>query len=529
MARELLDLGVAELSRRVAAGEVSAEEITRQCLDAIEDGAALGAFLNVMNEPALAQARAVDARRRRGERLGPLAGVPVAIKDVLCTQGFPTTAGSRILTRAESGRVAADPTRGWRPPYDATVVERLVRADAILVGKTNLDEFAMGSSNENGAFGPARNPWDPRRIPGGSSGGSAVAVAAGLAPGALGTDTGGSIRQPAGLCGVVGVKPTYGRVSRYGLVAFASSLDQVGPIARDVRGAACLLAAIAGHDPRDATSAEVAVPDLAAACSRDVRGLRLGVPEEYFGPGLDPDVAASVREAIAALEREGCEVRPVELPHTRYGVATYYIIATAEASSNLARFDGVRFGLRLEPPGGGIDALYGATRDAGFGAEVKRRILLGTYVLSAGYYDAYYRKAQQVRTLIRQDFAAAFAEVDVIATPVAPTPAFLLGERVDDPLAMYLGDVFTLPASLAGIAGLSVPARPTPARGDRPELPVGLQLLAPPFAEERLLTVAAAWERLSPARDRRPPAAERPAAGARAVPGAPAPATPAAR
>jgi len=504
MARDLIDLSIPELAAQIATGAASAEEATRQSLDAIDSGASLGAFLNVTADEALAQARAVDAKRRRGAPLGALAGVPLALKDVLCTRGLPTTAGSRILTRAESGRVTTDPTRGWRPPYDATVVERLARADAVLVGKTNLDEFAMGSSNENGAFGPARNPWDPRRIPGGSSGGSAVAVAAGMTPGALGSDTGGSVRQPAGLCGVVGVKPTYGRVSRHGLIAFASSLDQIGPIARDVRGAARLLAAIAGHDPRDATSAAIPVPDLEAACSRGVRGLRLGVPEEYFGPGLDPDVAASVREAITALEREGCEVRPVELSHTRYGVATYYIIATAEASSNLARFDGVRFGLRLEPPGGGLDGLYGATRDAGFGAEVKRRILLGTYVLSAGYYDAYYRKAQQVRTLIQQDFTAAFAAVDVIATPVSPTPAFLLGERVADPLAMYLGDVFTLPASLAGIAGLSVPARPTPARGDRPALPTGLQLLAPPFAEERLLAVAAAWERISPARGLRP-------------------------
>ncbi|MBN2197137.1 MAG: Asp-tRNA(Asn)/Glu-tRNA(Gln) amidotransferase subunit GatA [Polyangiaceae bacterium] len=503
--RDLIDLGVAELAGRIAGGEASAEEAALQALDAIEQGKHLGAFLTVMADSALAQARAIDAKRRHGARLGPLAGVPIAVKDLLCTRGFPTTAGSKILTRADAGRAAADPTRGWRPPYDATVIERLVAADAVLVGKTNLDEFGMGSSNENSAFGVARNPWDPTRTPGGSSGGSAVAVAAGMTPAAIGTDTGGSVRQPAGLCGVVGIKPTYGRVSRNGLIAFASSLDQIGPLARNVSSAARVLGAIAGHDPRDATSATIAVPDYEAACTRDVRGLRLGVPEEYFGPGLDPDVAESVREAIATLQREGCVVRPVELPHTRFGVATYYIIATAEASSNLARFDGVRFGLRLEPPGGGLDGLYGATRDAGFGPEVKRRVLLGTYVLSAGYYDAYYRKAQQVRTLIRRDFDAAFAEVDLIATPIAPTPAFRLGERVADPLSMYLGDVFTLPASLAGIAGLSVPTRPTRAREDRPALPTGLQLLGPPFSEDRLLAVAATWERVSPTHPLRPP------------------------
>ncbi len=489
---ELADLGIAEAAHAVASGEISAEELARASLDAIDAGAELGAFLHVSRDAALEAARGVDARRRRGERLGPLAGVPIAVKDALCTRDAPTTAGSRILARGDG--------RGWRPPYDATVVERLRAADALLVGKTNMDEFAMGSSNENSAFGPARNPWDPSRIPGGSSGGSAVAVAAGMVPGALGSDTGGSIRQPAALCGVVGVKPGYGRVSRYGLVAFASSLDQVGPIARDVRSAARLLGAIAGADPHDSTSAARQVDDYEAACGRDVRGLRIGVPEEYFGEGLDPDVEASVRDAIAALEREGCEVKPVAMPHTRYGVATYYIVATAEASSNLARFDGVRFGLRVEEPGGDLAAMYGATRDAGFGAEVKRRILLGTYVLSAGYYDAYYKKAQRVRTLIKQDFDRAFAEVDVLAAPTSPVPAFKLGERMEDPLAMYLADVYTLPASLAGIAGLSVPCRPVPAKGDRPELPTGLQLLAPAFAEERLFTLASAWEALSPPR-----------------------------
>jgi aspartyl-tRNA(Asn)/glutamyl-tRNA(Gln) amidotransferase subunit A len=355
----------------------------------------------------------------------------------------------------------------------------------------------MGSSGENSAFGPAKNPADPTRAPGGSSSGSAVAVAGGMALAALGSDTGGSIRQPAALSGVVGVKPSYGRVSRFGLVAFASSLDQVGPFARDVEGAARVLSVIAGDDPRDSTAAPIAVGDYAGACRREVRGLTVGLPEEYFAEGLDPEIEEAVRGAVARLEKDGARVKPVKLPHTRYGVATYYIVATAEASSNLARFDGVRFGLRIEPEHGDLAAMYGATRNAGFGAEVKRRILLGTYVLSAGYYDAYYRKAQRARTLIRRDFEAAFAEVDVIAAPTSPTPAFRLGEKVDDPLAMYLADVFTLPASLAGIAGLSVPCGTTRATDARPALPIGLQLLCPAFGEERLFTVAAAVERLS--------------------------------
>lgn len=493
---DLLDRPIAELAARVQQGDVSAEELVRGSLQRIDSLGSLRAFLNVFPEASLEAARRLDARRARGERLGPLAGVPIAVKDALCTRGLPTTAGSRILTRAEAGRVARDPSRGWLPPYDSTVVEKLVAADAVIVGKTNLDEFAMGSSTENSAFGATRNPWDETRIPGGSSGGSAVAVAAGMTPVAIGSDTGGSIRQPAGHCGIVGIKPTYGRVSRYGLVAFASSLDQIGPFARDVRSAARLLSVISGPDPHDSTSAAEPVPDFEAACQREVRGLRLGVPEEYFGEGLDPEVESSIRGAIGALEREGCEVRPVKLPHTRYGVATYYILATAEASSNLARFDGVRFGLRVEPPGADLREMYGATRDAGFGPEVKRRILLGTYVLSAGYYDAYYRRAQKVRTLIRQDFDRVFSEVDVLVTPTSPTPAFLIGERLEDPLAMYLADVYTLPASLAGIAGVSVPSAPVPPNGLRPALPTGLQLLGPVFAEERLLTVAAAWERL---------------------------------
>lgn len=499
-----LTLPIPEIAKRVARGELSAEKLAEECLRAAHEQESLNAFVHLSDESVLTQARAIDARRARGETMGPLAGVPIAIKDVLCTKDAPTTCASKILVRSEGSKAESISARGWHPPYDATVIERLRQADALLVGKTNMDEFAMGSSTENSAFGPARNPWDPTRIPGGSSGGSAVAVAASITPGSLGTDTGGSIRQPAALCGVVGLKPSYGRVSRYGLVAFASSLDQIGPFAQDVRSAARLLSVIAGHDPRDSTSAAVPVGDYEAACERDVRGLRIGVPDDYFGEGLDPDVAASVRSAIAALEREGCEVRPVKMPHTRYGVATYYIIATAEASSNLARFDGVRFGLRVEPPRGGLPAMYGKTRDAGFGAEVKRRILLGTYVLSAGYYDAYYLKAQRVRTLIKQDFDRAFEQVDVLAAPTSPTPAFQLGERVEDPLAMYLADIYTLPASLAGIAGLSVPVAPVPATSSRPALPVGLQLLGPAFAEERLFALGARCEALFASKNRRP-------------------------
>ncbi len=486
MSPKLASIG--EIAEQVATGARSAEEIARESLGAIERGAHLNAFLHVDAEAVLAEARRIDAARANGAELGKLAGVPIAIKDAICTRDAPTTAGSRILERASGTR--------WLPPYDATVITRLRAAGALLVGKTNMDEFAMGSSNENSAFGPVKNPVDERRIPGGSSGGSAVAVAADMAAGALASDTGGSIRQPAALTGVVGIKPTYGRVSRFGLIAFASSLDQIGPMARDVRGAARLLEVIAGRDRRDSTSSSEPVGSYEAACDRDPKGLVVGVPEEYFGAGLDPEVEASVRAALAALEGAGVTLRPISLPHTRHGVATYYVIATAEASANLARFDGVRFGLRVEPPGADLAALYEKTRDAGFGAEVKRRILLGTYVLSAGYYDAYYKKATEVRWLIGRDFERAFSEVDAIATPTSPTPAFLLGERVEDPLSMYLADVCTLPASLAGVAALSVPVAPTPASEARPALPVGLQLIGPKFGEERLLALAAAWERL---------------------------------
>ncbi|MFO0589567.1 MAG: Asp-tRNA(Asn)/Glu-tRNA(Gln) amidotransferase subunit GatA [Polyangiaceae bacterium] len=516
---ELLDRPVTDLARLVKSGEASAFEITTAALARVDRGRDLGAFLTVQGERSLAAARAIDERRARGEALGPLAGVPIGVKDPICTKDVPTTAGSKILTRARAANEperaagstfgtpdrpenAADPARGFRPPYDATVVTKLLAADAILLGKCNMDEFAMGSSNENSAFFPAKNPWDPRRTPGGSSGGSAAAVAARLVPAALGSDTGGSIRQPAALTGTVGVKPTYGRVSRYGLIAFASSLDQIGPLATDVRGAARVLSVIAGHDPRDATSLRAEVPDFEAACEKSPRALRVGVPAEYFSKGIEPAVEASVRAAIESLASLGCEIRPVHLATTKYAVATYYIVATAECSSNLARFDGVRFGLRA-PSKDDLASLYAGTRGAGFGAEVKRRILLGTYVLSAGYYDAYYLRAQKVRTLFRRDFEAAFRDVDVIAAPASPTVAFPLGERVDDPLAMYLADVYTLPASLAGIPALSVPCAPAPATSDRPELPIGLQLMAPPLAEERLFTLAAAFEATCP--PRRPP------------------------
>jgi aspartyl-tRNA(Asn)/glutamyl-tRNA(Gln) amidotransferase subunit A len=448
----------------------------------------LGTYLTVAAEAARAQAAAIDERRRRGEPLRLLEGIPLAIKDVLCTRGLRTTCGSRILER-------------FVPPYDATAVVRLLGAGAIVLGKTNMDEFAMGSSTENSGFRPTRNPWALDRVPGGSSGGSAAAVAADLAAGALGTDTGGSVRQPAALCGVVGLRPTYGRVSRYGLVAFASSLDQVGPLAKDVHDAALLLEAIAGPDPLDATSAETPVPDYRAALTAGVRGLTLGIPDEYFVPGLDRDVEAAVRSAIAALEGLGARTRRVSLPHTDYGVAAYYVLAPAEASSNLARYDGVKYGHRA---GGARDlvTMTARTRAQGFGPEVKRRIMLGTYALSAGYYEAYYGRAQRVRTRIRQDFDRAFAEVDVIVSPTAPTPAFRLGEKVEDPLAMYLNDVFTIPAPLAGLPALSVPCGYA-----RDGLPIGLQLTGRPFDEATLFRVAGAYEAATDWR-RRPPALE---------------------
>jgi aspartyl-tRNA(Asn)/glutamyl-tRNA(Gln) amidotransferase subunit A len=500
---ELLELSIPDLAARVRTGEVTAEQVTRASLARIESTRSLGAFLHVAADAALASARNIDARRARGEPLGPLAGVPIGVKDALCTRDAPTTSGSRILTRDPDAPLES--AGAWRPPYDATVIERLRRADAVLVGKTNMDEFAMGSSNENSAFYAAKNPWDPTRIPGGSSGGSAVAVACGAVLGSLGSDTGGSIRQPAGLCGVVGVKPGYGRVSRYGLLAFASSLDQVGPMARDVRGAARLLEVIAGPDARDSTCSPSAVGSYERACERGVRGLRLGVPRQYFEAGLDPELETATRSAIQTLVELGCELRELDMPHTKYGVSTYYLLATAEASSNLSRFDGVRFGLRRDGDRPDIHAMYRATRGRGFGAEVKRRIMLGTYALSAGYYDAYYAKAQRVRTLIARDFARAFEQVDLLAAPISPTPAFRLGEKLSDPLSMYLADVYTLPASLAGIPGLTVPIGTTRATAERAALPIGLQLMAAREAEETLFAAAAAWEAERPQRVLRPP------------------------
>lgn len=503
----MFDEPIATIADRVRAGKVTARAIAENALYAIESQAERNAFIHASPEILLAQADELDRRRSRGESLGAMAGVPIAIKDAICTADFPTTCASRILHR--SAGETPDPRTGWRSPFDATVITKLRQADALILGKTNMDEFAMGSSNESSAYGPALNPWDPTRIAGGSSGGSAVAVASGMTPVSLGSDTGGSIRQPAGLCGVVGLRPSYGRVSRFGLVAYASSLDQIGPFARDVASAARVLSVIAGTDPRDSTCSTKPVPNYALACERPLQGLRIGVPAEYFADGLDPDVRASVEAVLAFYREAGCTLVDVSLPHTRYGIATYYILATAEASSNLARFDGVRFGLRVEPPQSDLSTLYGRTRDAGFGREVKRRILLGTYVLSAGYYDAYYRKAQKSRTLIVRDFERAFQTVDAILTPTSPSPAFRLGEKSADPLAMYLEDVYTLPCNLAGLCGLSMPGPLTRPTSTRPALPVGVQLLAAPFQEETLFTLSAAWERASGSFARPPADSER--------------------
>jgi aspartyl-tRNA(Asn)/glutamyl-tRNA(Gln) amidotransferase subunit A len=435
----------------------------------------INSFLALSRDRALAQAGRVDAAVAAGDTLGPLAGVPIGIKDVLAMTGSPATAGSAIL-------------KGYRPPYDATAVAKLEAAGAVLVGKLNCDEFAMGSSNENSAYGLVRNPRALDRVPGGSSGGSAAAVAAGFAVATLGTDTGGSIRQPAAFCGVVGVLPTYGRVSRFGLIAFASSLDRVGPFTRTVKDAATMLQVLAGQDSLDATSSGRPVDAYVAALSQPVEGLRVGVPAEYFGEGLDPEIRAAIEKVLESLKAAGCVVKPVSLPHTKYAVPTYYVIATAEASSNLSRFDGVRFGLRAEEANT-LSAMYRKTRDEGFGPEVKRRILLGTYALSAGYYDAYYRKAQQVRTLLTRDFLTAFEEVDVIVSPVTPTPAFKLGEKTDDPVKMYLEDIYSVAASLAGICGVSVPC------GETTEgLPIGVQVMGKHFDEATMLRVGAAIE-----------------------------------
>jgi aspartyl-tRNA(Asn)/glutamyl-tRNA(Gln) amidotransferase subunit A len=464
-----------ETARAVRGGERRARDVVEEHLGTIEGhDAGIHAFNHVMVEEARAAADAVDAAVAAGRDPGPLAGVPLALKDNLCTRGVPTTCASRIL-------------EGWRPPYDATVVTRLRAAGAIVIGKTNLDEFAMGSSTENSAFGPTRNPHDPTRVPGGSSGGSAAAVAAGLAPLGLGSDTGGSIRQPAALCGVVGVKPTYGAVSRYGLIAFASSLDQIGPLASSVGDAAALLEVIGGHDPLDSTSIDAPAPQVTAGLRDGVEGLRVGVVRELMD-GVDADVVARVEIAARALEKDGASVDEVSVPATVHGLSAYYLIAPAEASSNLARYDGVRYGLRVE--GADITDMYNETRAKGFGPEVKRRIMLGTYALSAGYYDAYYGQAQRVRTLIIRDFDAVYADHDLLLAPTAPTTAFAMGAKTDDPLTMYLSDVCTVPSNLAGHPAISVPY----GTGDD-GLPVGVQLLAPALGEPIMLRAAAALER----------------------------------
>ncbi len=479
-------LTISELGKKLAAREVSAREATQACLDRIQqvDGR-VRAFVSYDARDALAQAAAADQRLAAGER-GPLLGVPLGIKDVISVKGQPLRCGSKILGQFVS-------------PYDATVIQKLRAAGAVVFGRLNMDEFAMGSSTENSAFQTTGNPWDTSRIPGGSSGGSAAAVAADECVAALGSDTGGSIRQPAALCGCVGLKPSYGRVSRFGLVAFASSLDQIGSFTKQVRDAATMLEALSGVDPCDSTSVPQPVPHYATSLSGEVKGLRLGLAKEYMVGGLNPEVRLAMDAAVNQLVKLGAELVEISLPHTDYAVATYYIIATAEASANLARFDGIRYGARVE--GADPTELYSKTRGAGFGPEVKRRILLGTYVLSSGYYDAYYIRAQKVRTLIRADFLKAFEKVDAIITPTSPTPAFKIGEKADDPLQMYLMDIFTISANLAGICGISVPCGFTPS----PRLPIGLQLLGKPFGEETILRVAHAYEQATAWHKEKPP------------------------
>lgn len=490
MLSQITAVPLSVLVRQLRAGEIRSIELTTAFLDSIQaQDATLNAFVHVDREHALKQAAEIDARRASGAEIGPLAGVPVALKDVICERGQPATCASRML-------------KGFVPPYDATVVSNLKRAGAVIIGRTNMDEFAMGSSGENSSFGPTRNPWDIERIPGGSSSGSAVAVAARMAPVALGSDTGGSIRQPAGLCGIVGLKPTYGRVSRYGLIAYASSLDQIGPFGTDVTATAMLLEAIAGHDPRDSTSVDRPVPSYSATIDQPLAGLRIGVPVEHFAAGLDPEVEQAVRDALNVYKTLGAELKDVRLPHSKYAVATYYLIATSEASSNLARYDGVHYGHRAEEFGSLVE-MYEASRGEGFGDEVKRRIMLGVFALSAGYADKYYTKALQVRRLIRSDFDTAFQGVDVIAGPVMPTAAFKLGEKTSDPLSMYLSDIYTISANLAGIPGVSIPCGFTLSG-----LPIGLQLQAAPFEEERLLRAARMYERETDWHARVPPQAK---------------------
>jgi aspartyl-tRNA(Asn)/glutamyl-tRNA(Gln) amidotransferase subunit A len=508
----LLELSAGELCRKLAAREISSREVTSAYLERIaQHDATIGAFLTVDSQRSLAQAQAIDDARAAGKPLGLLAGVPVAIKDVICTQGWRTTCASKIL-------------ENFIPPYNATVVEKLNAAGAVLIGKTNMDEFAMGGSTENSAYKKCRNPWDTQRVPGGSSGGAAACLAAGMAPLSIGTDTGGSIRQPASYCGVTGLKPTYGRVSRYGLVAFASSLDQIGPMAHSAADTALLLEVLSGHDSLDSTSATVPVPRYSETVSQPLAGLKLGLVKEHFGAGLNPEVAAAVEAAVKTYQKLGATVKEISLPHSKYGIAVYYIIAPSEASSNLARYDGVHYGYRcnekemlaeleaeekaliakgdklgLHKLDSSLVRMYRVSRSEGFGPEVKRRIMLGTYTLSAGYYDAYYKKALQVRRLISNDYAAAFADVDLVIGPTAPSPAFKLGEKSNDPLAMYLEDLYTVTANLAGIPGMSIPCGFTTAG-----LPIGLQLQGAPLQEEKLLRAAHMFQQATDFHARRP-------------------------
>ncbi|GAB6138126.1 Asp-tRNA(Asn)/Glu-tRNA(Gln) amidotransferase subunit GatA [Halanaerobaculum tunisiense] len=472
---ELYKLPAHKLHDKLTAGEVSAQEIVESIYNRIDDvESEVQSYVTVTKEEALEQAQEVDEKLAQGEEISPLAGIPVAFKDNMSTTGVETTCGSDIL-------------EGYQPPYDATVVDKLSAEDAVMTGKTNMDEFAMGSSTENSSLQVTKNPWDTTKVPGGSSGGSAAAVAAGEATIALGSDTGGSIRQPASFCGVVGLKPTYGLVSRFGLVAFASSLDQIGPLARDVTDCALALNQIAGHDEYDSTSVEREIPDYTAELDEDIAGLKIGVPQEYFGEGIDQEVKDSVWQAIEQLEELGAEYEEVSLPHTEYALSTYYLIAPAEASSNLARYDGVRYGLRSQSQD--LIEMFKQTREDGFGDEVKRRIMLGTYALSSGYYDEYYQKAQQVRTLVKEDFEKAFEEYDILVSPTSPTTAFDIGDKSDDPLAMYMSDICTIPANLAGLPALSMPCG-----YDSEGLPIGLHIIGPAFAEETILQTAYALE-----------------------------------
>lgn len=475
----LYSLPAHRLLRLLERGEVSAEEIISSFLKRVEEVEAdLNALISLFKEDSLSQAKRIDGMRGKGERPGRLAGIPIAVKDNICIKGKRTTCGSRILSDFIS-------------PYDATVVERLKKEGAIILGKTNMDEFAMGSSNENSFFGPVKNPFDREKVPGGSSGGSAVAVSSGEATMAMGSDTGGSVRLPASFCGVVGFKPTYGLVSRFGLIAFASSLDQIGPITRDVEDCVLLMEVIGGYDPRDSTSIDLPMPDFVSGLRKGIKGLKLGLPKEYFPPGIDPAVRSALNKAIDQLSVEGVEIEDISLPHTDKAIATYYILADAEASSNLARYDGARYGYRAQDVGE-LLYMYNSSRDEGFGDEVKRRIMLGTYVLSSGYYDAYYLQAQKARTLIRRDFEDAFMRCDLLLTPTSPTPAFKLGEKIDDPLTMYLSDIFTVTVNLAGLPSISIPCGKT-----IDGLPIGMQIIGPLLADDEILRLAYAYEQLS--------------------------------